>query len=120
MSIPDLANTKVLLVIFAMPGCGACDEYLPRFLEVVSKFRTYGLPFTVWNEGDVIQEGQIPILVLDAASKDETIQDFADKLKISATPTTALMTRSSTHKIEGSIGDDQIDSVLRSASDYNR
>lgn len=111
----DLAHTKALVVVFAMHGCGACDHYLPMFMERIQAWQEAGVPFHVWSPGDQLQPGQIPVLVYDAAAKDEGLQAFADKLKVTATPTTCVMTRRHTDKVEGAIDAPQIDQMLRSA-----
>lgn len=118
--IPDLRNTRVLVVVWAMPGCGACDDYLPKFLARVDAFRAQGVPFNVWAPGQPLLATDIPVLLYDAASKDEELQDFADKLKVTATPTTCVLTRSNTAKIEGAVPDDEIDQILDAAQRSNR
>jgi len=116
----DLRNTKVLIAVFAMPGCGACDEYLPRFGRQVRRFQQAGAPFHIWHPGDEIVPGMIPVLIYDAAADNAELQAFADRLKIVATPTTAMLTRPSVVKVEGAIDDAQIEQLLRSAAVANR
>lgn len=118
--IPDLRNTKVLVVVWAMPGCGACDEYLPMFLERVAAFQKAGAPFHVWSPGQPIKNGEIPVLLYDAASDNEELQNFADKLKITATPTTCVLLRYGSTKLEGSIPQADVDQVLEAAQRANR
>ena len=114
----ELTNARVVVVVFAMKGCGACEEYAPRFERYVDHFRTNGVPF-VWNTMKPAP-GQIPVLLLDAASPDESIQAFADKLKISATPTTCVMTKFNTTKVEGALPNDEIHRILDHAMTMNR
>lgn len=118
MPAPNLNNTKVLVAVFAMSGCGACEDYLPRFTAAIEKYKGYGLPFYIWESGP-IAPGWIPVLVCDAASQDPAMQEFANKLNITATPSTVIMTRNGTRKVDGSIDDDELDGLLRSAVDYN-
>ncbi len=113
--VPDLRNTRVIVVVWAMPGCGACDDYLPKFLARVDAFNQNGAPFLVWSPGKAIAPGQIPVLLYDAASTDAELQDFADKLKVTATPTTCVLTHWNTSKIEGAVPEDQIDEILMAA-----
>lgn len=120
MQQPDLQNVRVLLLVFAMPGCGACDEYLPRFEKHVRAFQRQGVPFHFWRPGQPIAAGSIPVLVYDAAADNVELQAFADRLGITATPTTAMMTRTNTAKIEGAIDDDHIDRLLYAAATANR
>jgi hypothetical protein len=120
MFVPDLRNTKAVIVVFAMHGCPPCEEYLPRLTERLQEHAAGGAPFHVWSPGEPIYPGTIPVLFYDAASKDDELQDFADRLKISATPTTCLLTRAGTSKIEGSMSPDKIDQLLVSARNANR
>jgi hypothetical protein len=117
---PDLRHTRALIVVFVMPGCGACEEFLPRFLALIGHHQAAGLPFRVWQPGQHLNPGEIPVLVYDAASEDPELQAFADRLKITATPTTALMTRASTARIEGALDDDQARRLLAAAVQANR
>jgi hypothetical protein len=118
----DLGNTRVLLVVFGMPGCGACDEFVPKFLERVTAFQKQGAPFRVVQGNDKkIEPGEIPVMLYDAAAENEGLQDFADSLGISATPTTCMLTRrSGTTKIEGAISPAEVDVLLQAAVRANR
>jgi len=111
----DLANTRAIVVVFAMHGCGACDDYLPKFMDRVAAWQEAGVPFHVWSPGDQLAPGQIPVLLYDASAQSDELQGFADKLAVKVTPTTYVMTRWNTAKAEGSISDDKIDGLLRSA-----
>lgn len=117
---PDLRHTRALLVVFVMPGCGACEEYLPRLLKLINQHQMAGAPFHVWQPGDPLRPGMIPVLIYDAASEDPELQAFADRLKITATPTTALMTRTNTARVEGAIDDAQAHRLLMAAAQANR
>jgi len=97
MRQPDLSNANVVVVVFVMEGCGACKEYLPRFKKLAEPYRKAGLP----------------ILIYDAASKDERVQNFADRVGVDATPTTAILKRGpGVLKAEGSIPDEEIQQIL--------
>lgn len=73
----DLSNERVVVIVFAMPGCGACEEFLPRFAKLAAPYRRKGLP----------------VFVFDAASPDPGLQAFADQYKVSGTPTTLVLPR---------------------------
>jgi hypothetical protein len=118
--VPDLANTSVLVIVWAMPGCGACDEYLPMFLKQVAAHQGHGAPFHVWRPGQALEPGQIPVLLYDAASEDEELQALADRLGVSATPTTCLLTRWTAQKVEGAISASDVDQLLYTAQRANR
>jgi len=107
-------------MVFAMPGCGACDEYLPRFERLVKAYRAQGVPFVLWRPGQAFPHGSIPVLIYDAAAQNDEMQAFADRLGISATPTTVMMGRSTTAKIEGAIENDHIERLLHAAMIENR
>lgn len=102
-----------------MPGCSACEEYLPVLEQQIKLFQAHGVPFHVWRPGQVIQPGSIPVLVYDAASEDDDLQAYADTLKITATPTTVLLTRNGADKVEGAIAVEQVQRMLYTAAHAN-
>lgn len=106
----DLSNTKVLIVVFAMPGCPACKDYLPKFQEQLTAFQEHGHPFVVWEEGsDPLAPGQIPVMIYDATSSDKGIQDFANKYDVTGLPSTIFLPRvGGHHKLEGDQDPDTI------------
>lgn len=116
-SKPDLRQISVLVVVFGMDGCGACDAYIPKFTKQVA---AAGAPFTIWAPGDKLARGQIPVLFYDASSEDPELAAFADQLKITATPTTCVLTRYGTTKVEGAIPPEQVDALLVAAQRANR
>jgi len=116
----DLSQTRVVVIVFAMDGCGPCEEYLPRFVKHVERFKRSGYPFVIVKPGTAIEPGQIPVMIYDASSEDDELQTFADRLGVSATPTTAMLTRRDTVKLEGGLEDDQIDQLLYAAAQANR
>jgi Thioredoxin-like domain len=120
MLVPDVSNAKAVIVVFAMHGCPPCGDFLPRFMERVDTYAANGAPFHVWSPGEEITAGSILVLFYDAASKNDELQDLADRLGVTATPTTCLMTRSGVSKIEGSIPQDKIDQLLGAALQANR
>lgn len=120
MFVPDLRNTKAVIVVFAMHGCPPCEEYLPQLRERLEAHIAHGAPFHIWAPGEQIYPGTIPVLFYDAASEDDELQALADRLKISATPSTCLLTRTGTSKVEGSMSADKIDQLLLSARNANR
>ena len=118
--IPDLGQIKALIVVFAMHGCGPCEEFLPRLAQKIDAAQKAGVPLHVWSPGEPIAPGEIPVLYYDAAAQSDELQDFADRLGITATPTTCLMTRGGTYKVEGSMAPDDIDRLLGAAQNANR
>lgn len=114
----DLTQHRVLIAVFGMPGCGACEDFIPMFTDLVEK---RGRPFHVYVPGEPIPRGSIPILIYDVASPDQTIQDFANQYAISATPSVLVLRRGQgALKIEGSIDRNQAAHLLAIAHQANR
>lgn len=120
MSAPSLDHVKSLVLVFAMPGCGACEDYIPRLTRLVKGFQAYKVPFVLYTAGE-IPRGAIPVLIYNAAETDPGVQALADQYKIEGLPTTILLTRT-THpaRLEGAISDEQIHEVLTAAAIANR
>lgn len=55
-----------------MEGCGACDEYLPRFKQIAAKY-----------------EHCLPIVILDATRPEHNA--IADRYRVFETPTTLIL-----------------------------
>jgi thiol-disulfide isomerase/thioredoxin len=112
----ELNGQHVVIAIFAMGECPACESYLPRFLVEVEALRQQGFPFVVYVEGQPIPQGAIPVLVYDAASPNVDVQAFADKYGVTATPTTLVLSRGiGSFKAEGSLANNQIQWILMMA-----
>jgi thioredoxin-like negative regulator of GroEL len=85
--------------VFAMHGCAACDEYMPRFKQLAGAHRS-----------------RIPIGIYDLA-KGGADAAFANKLGVQATPTTVVMdTRGRLHKFVGNVGNAVIRQLLQRAT----
>lgn len=96
----DVSNERVLVIVFGMTDCPACEEYIPRFMARARPFQTNG----------------VPVFVYDVASPDPRLQAFADRYEISGTPTTLVLPRGKGFiKVEGVLDDHQIDDLLRKA-----
>lgn len=116
----DLDQVNALVVVFAMHGCGPCEDYLPKLEAMIKRYQAAGHPFVVMTPSKQLAPGQIPVLIYDAAAEDDGVQAFADKLGVSATPTTCLLTRTSVSKLEGGLEDEDIQRVLVGALQANR
>jgi len=115
-----LENVNVLVAVFAQPECGACEEYLPRFLAQVEAFRQKKAPFLVYTDGVAIPPGFIPVLVFDVASPDSSLQAYANRYEVSATPTTVVQkSNGGVLKTEGALSDKQIEGLLGLAQLHN-
>ncbi len=117
----DLSKTRVVIVVFAMPSCPACHEYLPKLEKQIHTFQEHGHPFLVWSEGMSIEPGTIPILIYDVTKQDQSVQEFADKFDVKGLPTTIFLPRiGGWHKLEGSQDDTTIYNLLTTAVVVNR
>lgn len=84
--------------VFAQSGCGACEEYLPRFQGLAGSYRN-----------------ACPVGVYDLA-KDRHASEFATRLGIQATPTTVVMDRQGKlHRYIGAVGNAVIRELLKRA-----
>lgn len=117
---PDLAHVKSVVIVFAMKGCGACEDYIPRLTQMVKGFQVYQVPF-VFHTGGGVRPGTIPVLVYAADATDPGVQALADQYKVQALPTTILLTRSARPvKVEGAIDNEELHRLLTSAALANR
>lgn len=120
----NLEEQKVVVFVFAMHGCPACDHYLPRFTAEADALNKQlgeqGVAFVV-NPEMQPPAGTIPVFVFDAAAQDAEVQKLADKFGVTATPTTVLAVRGpGTFKVEGSLANNQIQWILMMATEVNQ
>ena len=116
----DLANTKVVVIVFGMEGCGACEHYIPRLKAEATQLAAQGFPFVV-EPMTQLAPMQIPIMFYDAASEDKSVQQLADRYEVHATPTTIVAVRGpGSYKAEGSLANNQIQWLLMMANEANQ
>lgn len=114
-------NANIVIVVFAMPGCPACEDYIPRLYQQIGGFQKLGHPFVIYELGKSLKPGQIPILVYDASARDPGVQAFADQHGVSGLPTTLLLPKVGfPAKYEGGLGNDQIYALLNAAIATNK
>lgn len=120
VSQSGLDGQNAVIVIFGMEGCGACEHFIPRFLVEASALREQQhLPFVMYEAGQQIPQGAIPIVVLDAASTNVDVQQLADKYQVHATPTILILQRGAgVFKAEGSLANNQIQWLLFRAAEF--
>lgn len=83
-------NSRVVVVVFTIDGCEACEEYKPRFRRIAQPYQT-----------------SIPIFMMNA--NDPQNAELANRLKVAAVPATFVMRKpSGVIRIEGAIPDSQI------------
>lgn len=66
-----MPEPKAIVVVFTMPGCPACEQYMPTFQAVANRFP------------------HVPRYVIDAASPQGA--PYADHYGIQGTPTTMVL-----------------------------
>jgi thiol-disulfide isomerase/thioredoxin len=112
---------NVIILVFAMDGCPACEHYVPRLLSEAEALRAEGYPFVVYTPGMPLAPRTIPIVIYDAATPDSDVQKLADRYAVRATPTTIVVTRGSGgFKCEGSLANNQARWLLLMANEVNR
>jgi len=89
----SVAQAKVVILVFAMPGCPACHEYLPRLYEHIDMAQQAGNPIVLYQDGMDVGRDVIPVVVLNSTSQDAQLQALCDQHKISALPTTMVLPR---------------------------
>jgi hypothetical protein len=110
------SHTNVVIVVFAMHGCPACHDYLPRLHKERERFEAAGFSFPIYEPGIAIAPGAVPVLIYDSAAKDDGVQAFADRFEVTALPTTILLPRIGfPAKYEGALPDDEIYNLFNAA-----
>lgn len=113
----DLSHCRAVIVIAAMRGCPACEEYKPRVEREVARWQASGAPLVFGDKGQRFAHNQVPILFLDAQSRDPDIQRLMDDFKVEGLPTTILFMRTrGPQKMEGALEDGQIYNLLMIAT----
>lgn len=97
-NLPDLSNENVVVILFKMEGCPACEEYEPRFQRIAEPY-----------------QGHFPILIFDVT--DPTMQAVADRLKVYGLPATFVLRRPvGLIRAEGNIDDHELAWMLDAAA----
>lgn len=93
----SVLDAPVVVIVVHQQGCGACEEYLPRFQNIAAKYARC-----------------IPHLVVDANDYPEA----ADALKIASTPTTLVLRhgRMTSRNLTGAAEDADIEKLFVAAS----
>ncbi len=113
----DLDHSNVVVLVFGMEGCGACEHYIPRLVAEAEALRQAGYPIVV-NPSGQLPPNAVPVMIYDAASPDGAVQRLADRFVVSATPSTIVACRGpGSFKCEGSLANNQIQWLLLMACD---
>lgn len=116
----NLESQKVVVFVFAMHQCPACEHFLPRFTAEANALAAQGITFVI-NPDEQPPPGAIPVFVYDAATEDPEVQKLADRFGVSATPTTIVAAKGpGSFKCEGSMANNQIQWLLLMASEANK
>lgn len=114
----DLSACNVVIVIFAMDGCHHCHEYLPRFNKELARFQALGWPFVIYDGTRTPGAGEIPVVIIDGASMDPSVDALAQKYGVDGMPTTLVMPRRGhVQKLEGAIDNVEIYNALKLCCD---
>jgi len=82
-------NSRVIVVLFTISGCEACEEYKPRFQRIAQHYP------------------QVPVVMLDA--NDPRNADLGTRLNVNNVPATFVLRRpSGVIRVESAIPDTQI------------
>lgn len=113
----DLSPCRAVILVFASPTCGACEDYKPRLEAEVERWQKHGVPVSFAEEDQPLATGSIAIVMIDVTSEDPGVQAYADAFRVTGLPTTVLMTRGGHQaRHEGAIDDQSIDKLLREAA----
>jgi thioredoxin-like negative regulator of GroEL len=92
MPSADPRNANVVVVLFTIDGCEACEEFKPRFQRVAQQFA-----------------GQVPIYMLDANSNHPEVASLAQRLGVTNVPATYAMRKPrGLITVVGGVPDEQI------------
>lgn len=84
-------NARTVVVLFTIPGCGACAEYKPRFARIAQQYP------------------HVPIYMLNANDTRPDVADLASRLNVANVPATFVLRRpTGVIRVEGAIPDSQI------------
>ena len=112
----SVEKANIVIVVFAMPGCHACHEYLPRLRAQIDAFQKAGHPIVEYEPGMTVERGMIPVIIVDSTSQDPSVQTLADQHQIHALPTTLVMPRRGrVERIEGSMPEHDVQNLLMAA-----
>lgn len=114
----DVSKFRVIILVFGMPGCHACEDYVPRLRARAAALKKSKKTF-LYENGKSLPDGVLPIFIYDVNSENKPLQALADQYKIEAMPTTIVLVRpSGARRFEGALSDTQIDHVLTEAAQY--
>lgn len=85
-------SARAVVILFTIPGCGACAEYKPRFQRIAQQYQHV-----------------VPIYMLNANDTRPDVADLASRLGVANVPATFVLRRPmGVIRVEGAIPDSQI------------
>lgn len=110
----DIRDANVAIIAFGMTECPACENYMPRLERITQQA---GAPFFIYQKGLEISPDKIPVLMLNVASQDSTIQSLANDLEVESVPASFVFIFKKRKPVdvvraEGSLSDQQIGAML--------
>lgn len=112
----NVEHCHAVIVVFAMEGCPACEEYKPRLEKEIKRWQANNAPLVIGQKGQTFGPYEVAVIFVDAASEDPQVQQLANDFAIEGVPATILFTRKARpRKIEGAVDDVQIYAMLLEA-----
>ena len=103
----DLREANVFVALVVLDGCGACEEFEPRFRRAVDRLRR--------------RNPDIPVGVYKADDPDPEVQAFLDRFKVVSTPTLLILCRGpGSISVVGSVDSNQLDGFMDMAERVHR
>jgi thiol-disulfide isomerase/thioredoxin len=118
----DVSHLNVIMLVFGLPGCGACEDYVPRLKAQAREFEDIDIfdeSVSKSKRKVKAKAGTLPVFIYNVDAQDPELQALADQYEIRAMPTTIVLVRpSGALRYEGPISDKQINYVLGEAIKY--
>src|SRR6185436_5836714 len=103
----DLREANVFVALVVLEGCGACEEFKPRFLRAAERLQRR-------NPG-------IPVGIYLADDPRPDVQAFLDRFQVQATPTLLILCRGpGSISVVGSVDSLQLDGMMDMAERVHR
>jgi thiol-disulfide isomerase/thioredoxin len=103
----DLSNAKVFVALVVLDGCGACEEFEPRFRRAVEKLQR--------------RNPEIPVGIYKADDERADVQAFLDRFGVTSTPTLLILCRGpGSISVIGSVDSTTLDGYLAMAEHVQR
>ena len=80
----DLSPYRVLIAVFGMPECPACEAYIPRLVERVEALRAAGAKISIYDPTSTtpVPTDSALVVIYDVSSEDASVQTGAPEDRI--------------------------------------